>query len=73
MTTVGVIIKGKRRFAGLTQDEIAQQLGISQAAVCRWETDSTVPKGRYLLPLMKILNISLADFSEAQPCQPPEK
>jgi transcriptional regulator with XRE-family HTH domain len=70
---VGNVIKQKRELAGYTQTEIANKLGIGPNAVCKWEAEVNVPKLKYLLPLAQMLDISMADLLEVQPCQPPKK
>lgn len=38
---IGVRIKALRREKGLSQDELAQQVGVSRSAVAQWETGRT--------------------------------
>lgn len=35
---IGSIILRARRAKGLTQEALAEQIGVSAAAVCKWET-----------------------------------
>ena len=35
---IGTRIRGHRRERGLTQDELARQVGVSRSAVAQWET-----------------------------------
>lgn len=37
-----------RQRAGLTQAEIAELLGVDQAAVSRWESGKRIPRGKTL-------------------------
>ena len=39
-TTVGKIVQQKRREKGMTQEQLAQMIGVSSAAVSKWETAS---------------------------------
>ena len=40
---LGRILAEQRRSRGITQDELAEFLGVSKAAVSKWETESTYP------------------------------
>ena len=40
---LGRILAEQRRSRGITQDELAAFLGVSKAAVSKWETESTYP------------------------------
>ena len=47
-----------RRRGGLTQAQLAEQLGISAQAVSKWESGSSCPDIMLLMPLSKIFHIS---------------
>ena len=51
---IGKRIKQLRLAAGMTQDQLAQQLNISAQAVSKWETDTTTPDIQ-LLPRLSVL------------------
>jgi len=38
---IGLRIRNLRRERGITQDELAQQVGVSRSAVAQWETGRT--------------------------------
>ncbi|MBQ7936671.1 MAG: helix-turn-helix transcriptional regulator [Clostridia bacterium] len=52
-------IKKFRLEKGLTQEQLATQLGISSQAVSKWETSETYPDGSLLVPLANALDTSL--------------
>ena len=58
-TTLGKRIAALRREKGLTQDELAEKLGVSPQAVSKWENDQTCPDISILPLLAKILGVSV--------------
>ncbi len=48
-----------RKQANMTQRELANLLGISEPAVCKWETDSSMPDIMLLAPLARALHTDL--------------
>lgn len=57
-TTLGKRIAALRHKNQLTQDELAEKLGISSQAISKWENDQTCPDISSLPLLSKILGIS---------------
>ena len=55
MNTIGSRIAQKRKDLGLTQEELAQQLGVSSQAVSKWENDISCPDISLLPALAKVL------------------
>ena len=56
MNTIGSRIAQKRKAMGLTQEELAQQLGVSSQAVSKWENDVSCPDISLLPALAKALD-----------------
>lgn len=54
MCSIGTKIAFYRKAKGLTQEELAEQLGISAQAVSKWENDIACPDIQQLVPLAKI-------------------
>lgn len=54
-------IKALREQKGLTQSELAKQLGITRSSVNAWEMGISVPSTQYLVALTNIFNVS-ADY-----------
>lgn len=52
-------IKKLRREKDLTQEQLAEKLGVSSQAVSKWETSETYPDGSLLVPLANALGVSL--------------
>ncbi len=57
--TFGKRICRLRKQANMTQRELANLLGISEPAVCKWETDSSMPDIMLLAPLARALHTDL--------------
>ena len=62
-------IRRARIDAGLTQRQLAEQMGVSVQAVSQWETDTTVPSTNRLLSMGAILR---TDFLGSAPNEPRE-
>ena len=57
--TIGKRIAAYRRGKGMTQEELAAQLGLSFQAVSRWETGATMPDVETMIRLAKIFGTSI--------------
>ena len=51
---IGAQIAALRRTKGLTQEQLAEMLGVSAPAVSKWETDSSYPDITLLCPLARL-------------------
>lgn len=64
---MGKTIKKLRKEQDLTQEQVAAALGVTTAAVSKWETDSTYPDISLLSPLARMLRTNvdrLVSFEE---------
>lgn len=52
----------RRNELGLTQQQVADALDVTQAAVAQWETGVFVPKGKNLIALADLLRCSVDDL-----------
>ena len=59
---IGKFISECRKNAGLTQSQLAEQLGITDKAVSKWETGRSMPDVSLFTPLCEILSISLNEL-----------
>ena len=57
--TTGEKIQALRKKRDLTQEQLAQELGVSRQAISRWELDETLPDTQNLLPLKAALGVSV--------------
>ena len=56
---IGVVIKKYRKEAGMTQEEMANRLGVTTPAVNKWENSNSKPDIELLAPIARLLDISL--------------
>ena len=55
----GARIKAARIAAGLTQEDLAQHVGVSRSAVAQWETDRAGQVGGNLARIAEVLSVSV--------------
>lgn len=58
MTTLGSRIVKLRKEKGLTQEELAEKLGVSAQAISKWENDASCPDITLLPTLASILGVT---------------
>lgn len=58
MINLGNNIKSSRKKLGLTQEELAFQLGVTPQAVSRWESGAGMPDISMIVPLAQALSVS---------------
>lgn len=66
--TIGEVIRKYRKEAGLTQEEMANRLGVTTPAVNKWEKNNTQPDIGLLAPIARLLGVStdtLLSFHDA--------
>ena len=55
-------IKKTREKVGLTQQELANELGIAQSTVAMWETQNSLPRTDKLPTLAKVLGCTIDEL-----------
>lgn len=60
-------IVNKRREKGLTQDDLANYIGVSKASVSKWETGQSYPDITFLPQLAVFFNISIDELMDFEP------
>ena len=60
--TIGENIKRLRREKNITQEQLAEYLNVSSAAVSKWERGDTLPDITLLFPLANYFSISIDDL-----------
>lgn len=64
--TTGKLIREKRIEKGMTQTQLADELGVSNKAVSRWETGSNFPDITLLGKIAKILDIPIESLMQEE-------
>ena len=57
---IGKLIAVKRKEKGLTQEELAEKLGVTNKAVSKWETGRGMPDLAIIQELSKVLGITVS-------------
>jgi transcriptional regulator with XRE-family HTH domain len=64
---VGKIISSKRKEKGVTQDDLANFIGISKSSVSKWETGLSLPDIAHLPQLASYFNTSIDELMGYEP------
>jgi transcriptional regulator with XRE-family HTH domain len=59
---IGEVIARKRREKNLTQEQLAEKLGVTTSAVSKWETGSTCPDITLLAPTARALSTTVDEL-----------
>ena len=59
---IGSFIAARRKDNGLTQNQLAEMLGITDKAVSKWETGKSMPDPSLFCPLCDLLHITLNEL-----------
>ena len=51
-----------RRKSGLSQEQLAEKVGVSRQAISKWESGASTPELEKLLELSKCFNITLDEL-----------
>ena len=75
--TIGNVIATYRKNMGLTQDGLAQQLGVTNQAVSKWESDQSCPDILLLPKIADIFGITIDELfgrekPQTEPAEPAE-
>lgn len=72
--TLGEKIKEQRTAHGLSQETLAEAMGVSRQAVTKWEADQSAPSSEKLILLAKLFHISLDEMigNEVTPREVPQ-
>ena len=60
--SLGEALKAHRQQSGMTQEYVAEALGVSRQAVSKWETGAAEPSTSNLLALAKLYGVDPGDL-----------
>ena len=61
-TKTGAFLAARRKEIGLTQQELGEQLGVTNKTISRWETGAYLPDLATIPELCRILGITVNEF-----------
>lgn len=64
---IAKVLVNKRKEKGVTQDELANYIGVSKASVSKWETGQSYPDVTFLPMLASYFNISVDELIDYKP------
>jgi|LSQX01.2.fsa_nt_gb transcriptional regulator with XRE-family HTH domain len=70
---IGAFIRMMRKEKGMTQEQLAEMLGVSQRSVSRWENGKTMPDLSLYEPLCKALDVQVSELLYAKKMSDEEK
>ena len=59
---IGVFISTLRKEQGMTQQQLADAIGVSNKTISKWECGKGMPELALIVPLCHILQISINEF-----------
>ena len=62
MSSLGNSLYSARKSKGLTQEEVAEKLGVSRQTISKWELDETLPDIRQAKSLAQLYHTTLDDL-----------
>ena len=62
MSSLGNSLYSARKSKGLTQEEVAEKLGVSRQTISKWELDETLPDIRQAKSLAQLYRTTLDDL-----------
>ena len=62
MASLGKFISMRRKYLRMTQEELAEKIGVSKSAIAKWETERGIPDRDNLGRLSEVLGVSVDDL-----------
>ena len=63
---VGAFLKGLRREKGITQEQLAEELGVSGRTISRWETGNNMPDISLLVEIAEYFDVSIPEIIKGE-------
>ena len=61
---VGAFLKDLRKEKGITQEQLAEKLGVSGRTISRWETGKNMPDISLLVEIAELMSVYLKSSKE---------
>lgn len=71
--TLGQRIRARRETLGLSQEQVAEKMGVSRQAVGKWESDDARPSTDNLLRLAALLEMEVQELAAGEPALSPRR
>ena len=65
-TMIGSYIAQKRRSLNLTQEQLAEKLGVSNKTISKWENGKSMPDYSIIQKLCETLNVTLPELMDGE-------
>ena len=65
-SAIGSYIAHKRREKNLTQEQLAQQLGVSNKTISKWENGKCMPDYSIIRKLCEVLQVTLPELMDGE-------
>jgi transcriptional regulator with XRE-family HTH domain len=62
MVKIGVFLQDLRKEKGMTQEQLAEQLGVARRTISRWETGNNMPDLDILVELSDLYSVDLREI-----------
>jgi len=62
----GAFLAELRKLKGMTQKELVEKMFVSDKAVSKWETGGSIPDVALLMPLAKVLGVTVSELLECR-------
>lgn len=64
-SAIGKYLSTLRKYYKITQDELANRLGVTRQAISKWETGATIPDVELLMKLSELYGVTINDILKA--------
>lgn len=65
-TKIGMFLKKLRNEKGLTQEQLAESIGVSSRSVSRWENGVNMPDLSLVIEMAKLFNVSIGELLDGE-------
>lgn len=70
---IGAFIAARRKEMGLTQQQLAERLGVTNKAVSKWESGNGIPDISLFTALAEVLGVTADELLRGEPSGSPRR